>query len=304
MEKRISLIVPVHRPGKLLYESLKSYSSALNKFDELLIIFDNTDSLSVQAYESFIFESKPVCSVHVEHVNLGSVALSRNLGLKISNGEWIAYADHDDKIDSNIYENLLHCALSSNAEVIRSGYTLVKQASEFVDYELNFEPFYCALFGIFVWSSLYRKELLRKHQILFKPGYGEDYEFNFALASIFPRFSYCQGSYYKWHHHSNNLHKKRRLEDFLERAKSIAIAYADIIKVVPNANAAYISWVAKNINHISTQHSLGEDYSLKTDLDLSPVTNLLKYSLDSAISRPDIFSECKSAVKLISAYSD
>ena len=83
----ISVIIPIYNTGKLLNRMLQSIQKQSYKDLEIILINDGSTDESEQ-------ECKKVSS-------------ARNYGMKLAQGEYIAFLDSDDEIDTNYFEQLL-----------------------------------------------------------------------------------------------------------------------------------------------------------------------------------------------------
>ena len=64
------------------------------KFLEVIIIYDDTNYSDLQ-YLKKLFKNDNRVKIHVNEKNLGA-GLSRNIGLKLAAGDYIAFLDADD----------------------------------------------------------------------------------------------------------------------------------------------------------------------------------------------------------------
>ena len=112
-------------------------------------------------------------------------AYTRNFGTQKATGEYIAYIDSDDYLDSDYLFKLYETAETYHSDVVNSGYRVVKEDGTVLS-EVNVSPFSdVSDFGragiIVVWSKLYRREFLQKNEIYFPEGkIYEDVPFSIA----------------------------------------------------------------------------------------------------------------------------
>jgi len=247
----ISLIVPIHNAEQYLQNTLQALDEALGPQDQLIAVFDNCQDRSLSTLERWR-DSRHAgerCEVVISETAFGDVAKSRNRGLELADRSWVAFADHDDYVVPTIYEELLRGAEHFNADVVRCGYGVKKPQSLEIVYP-DFPPDYYAFFGIFIWNSLFRRELIIENGLRFKPGYGEDYEFNLQIAQYCNHQAFVRKPLYYWNVHGDNHHLARKPEDFLKRAVGIYSRNLVYLQRNPNAGAAFRIWVTNYLTHL------------------------------------------------------
>lgn len=107
MESKISIIVPIYNTEKYLERLLDSISKQTYVNFEVLLINDgSTDKSEVICKK---WKENDCRFIYFYQPNQG-VSVARNLGLEKATGEFIAFLDSDDVIDSNYIEELsLNC---------------------------------------------------------------------------------------------------------------------------------------------------------------------------------------------------
>lgn len=90
--KLVSVILPVYNAEKFVFEAIQSVLSQSHKNLELIVIDDASADSSLQILQSF---DDPRVKIFSLTKNEG-VANARNIGLKKSSGEFIAFIDSDD----------------------------------------------------------------------------------------------------------------------------------------------------------------------------------------------------------------
>lgn len=91
---KISIIMPTYNGGKFISKSIKSVLKQTFKDFELIVINDASNDKTKNIINKFLTKDKRI--VYLENrVNRGT-PFSRNRGLKVARGEYIAYCDHDD----------------------------------------------------------------------------------------------------------------------------------------------------------------------------------------------------------------
>jgi glycosyltransferase involved in cell wall biosynthesis len=100
-----SVIIPVYNAEENLAITVKSVIAQTYTDWELLLIDDGSEDNSLKIAHNFASnDSRIICLRHESGLNKG-VSSTRNLGIKYSRGEWIAFLDADDIWHKNKLEN-------------------------------------------------------------------------------------------------------------------------------------------------------------------------------------------------------
>ena len=110
---KISVIIPTFNRALMLIEAIDSVISQDYKNWELIII----DNFSTDETDKILSTISDVRIRSVKKPRTGSVAASRNLGIKMATGDWIAFLDSDDLWDP--------AKLSTVVSLIASGYDFI-----------------------------------------------------------------------------------------------------------------------------------------------------------------------------------
>ena len=276
----ISLIIPIHNAENDIVNTLNSVCQSLTENDELILVFDNCQDGSFKLCQNWNANVGGGLNILMYEVSFGAVSLSRNFGIKKASKKWITFADHDDLVAPSIYKDLLLQAEYNNVDVVRAGFVEKHSHQEvavYPDFPLDTYPF----FGIFIWNSLFRRELLIDNNIEFIPGYGEDYEFNLYVARYAKSQEFLHKCLYYWRLHDNNQHKKRKPEDFFFRIQSILGNHIDYLLEVPNASYAFVKWYLNYLGHLNNIFSYKEMTMAAQDYQsIMSHLNILKSKLD------------------------
>lgn len=113
---KISVIVPVYNAGIYLEECLKSILQQTFQDIEVILILDCPTDGSDKVCQSFAEKDSRIKIIYNKH-NL-HIGLSRNRGLDIAQGEYIAFSDDDDTRELNMYEILYNKAKQEDADMV------------------------------------------------------------------------------------------------------------------------------------------------------------------------------------------
>lgn len=100
----ISVIIPIYNTGKLLNRMLQSIQKQSYKDLEIILINDGSTDESEQECKKAEINDERIRYFYQENAGVSS---ARNYGMKLAQGEYIAFLDSDDEIDTNYFEQLL-----------------------------------------------------------------------------------------------------------------------------------------------------------------------------------------------------
>ncbi len=182
----ISVIVPVYNVEKYLKRCIDSILSQTLKNIEIILINDGSPDNCKTICEDYEKAHKNIRVINQENKGLG---LARNEGIKIAKGEYIAFVDSDDYIESKMYEDLYELCSKNNLDSVFSGYkrlnskgriTIKSETSNFQIFEKDqITGFLAQIIGPYpsnksdvkyamsVWRSLYKSEIIKKNNIKF-----------------------------------------------------------------------------------------------------------------------------------------
>ena len=195
----ISVIMPVYNAGRYLRPAIDSVLAQTFRDFELLLIDDgSTDGSGAVCDEYASRDSR----VRVKHGRNGGICASRNAGMDMACGEWLAFCDHDDIARPLWLEKLYAAARKAGCAYVQSGWeyyerladgtTKLKARSRYETHEWSFDDRgmdFSRKFterSQFVWNGIYSRAWLADNGLrfdsLFKFG-GEDWLFNSQVAA-------------------------------------------------------------------------------------------------------------------------
>lgn len=135
MKTTISVIIPTYKPGGYLYECLQSFANqTLSKKDfELIIVLNGCK----EPYLTDLLDWKdkhPNMQINLIQTDLPGVSNARNLGLKATHNEYIAFVDDDDYVSASYLEKMLNKATSTTV--------VLSNSISFIDGTQNFDETY------------------------------------------------------------------------------------------------------------------------------------------------------------------
>ncbi len=117
MKPKVSIIIPIYNVEKYLKKCLESITIQTLKEIEIILINDCSPDNSIEICNNYLAKDTRITLINNEK-NLG-VGLSRNLGIEVATGEYIAFVDSDDYVDSNFYKNLYEIAKEKDYDIVK-----------------------------------------------------------------------------------------------------------------------------------------------------------------------------------------
>lgn len=178
----VSIIVPVYNTEQYLKRCVDSILAQSYKNIEIILVDDGSADGSSAICDGYQSEYP---NVKVIHKNNGGLSDTRNVGMRAANGEFIAFVDSDDCIDSRMIEYCVGATRKTSADIVgfqwqnfsdaipraKCGKKLkVVKGAKILPYYLIKNRLYCSV------RYLYRKNIIDENGLNFDPSVrlGED----------------------------------------------------------------------------------------------------------------------------------
>lgn len=116
MKAKISVIIPIYNQAKYISQCLDSILSQTLKELEIVCINDGSTDESLSILKQYAHADKRIVVVSRQNKGVGP---SRNEGVSIANGEYLAFMDPDDYYpESYILENMFRAGKENNAQIV------------------------------------------------------------------------------------------------------------------------------------------------------------------------------------------
>lgn len=209
-EVNVSVIVPIYNTEKFLRKCIESILNQTLENIEIILINDGSTDNSSSICEEYSREF-PQKIRYISNENRGCSA-TRNLGINLSQGEYITFVDSDDYIDSEMLQEMYHEIKKGNLDIVVSGikviypkinkvvYSCPKKKLKKLDYLKNKNNMsYCT-------SKLYNRRQIIKSGVYFplETHHGEDLYFSFICLVTSKNIGCIEKCYYNYVHHGKN----------------------------------------------------------------------------------------------------
>ncbi len=209
---KISVIIPVYGVEKYLRECLDSVLNQSLKDLEIILIDDGGKDNCPQIIDEYAKKDDRIIAIHKPNGGYGQTC---NVGLEKATGEYVAIVEPDDYIDSKMYEDLYNIAKKYDSDIVKSCFYDNLQSPQetkiskpdwryFIPEDKSFtikEYPYFLYYHPSIWSCIYKREFLNKHNIRFveAPGSGwTDNPFQVQTMCLAERINYTSNAYYYW----------------------------------------------------------------------------------------------------------
>ncbi|MDD6478700.1 MAG: glycosyltransferase family 2 protein [Oscillospiraceae bacterium] len=130
MSVLISIIIPVYNSEKYLYQCVDSVLKQTYSNLEVILVDDGSTDLSAQICDEYAAKDNRVKVIHKSN---GGVSDSRNCGLNIAKGEYIAFVDSDDYMDLSLCETVMKIFSNYNVQIVSFDYIAFKENGKIVN---------------------------------------------------------------------------------------------------------------------------------------------------------------------------
>ena len=229
----VSIIIPVYNVEKYIEKCLNSVLNQTLKDIEIICINDGSTDNSLMILKEFAKKDKRIVLINQENKGQGE---SRNLGISIAKGEYIAFLDSDDWVEKDFYEKLYNQAVADGDDIVcsetiyyqkgnfeRNNFVSKKIHKAYKKRNTNYELFQ-QIGASVIWNKIYKKSIFSDKNIYFPnlPRFEDNY-FTFAVFSTKPKIGYCLDTAIYYRIRENSV-----MTSIVEGDKK----YFDILKVV------------------------------------------------------------------------
>ena len=199
----VSVIIPIYNTEKFLPLCINSVLNQTLTDIEVLLVNDGSTDGSGKICDEYACKDQRIQVIHT--LNQG-VSHARNQGLETAKGEYIAFMDSDDWIETDMIATLYQLIRTNEAGLATCGYIIENEDGRPI-YHINEVKSgkltqWEAIHSLFndrhykykgnLWDKLYHKEIIDKHHLKFN----EHIYYNEDRLFIFQYLSHCQSAAY------------------------------------------------------------------------------------------------------------
>ena len=190
---KVSIIVPFYNVENYIEKCLQSLVNQTLEDIEILLVNDGSQDTSEVIAKQFA-EKYPNKIIYLEKEN-GGLSDARNYAIPYAKGQYIAFLDSDDYVETNMYEEMYNKAQKEDLDYIECDFlweypdkTLESKGKQ---YSNKKEMFIHT--RVVAWNKLIKREIVQNHHLEFPKGYRyEDVEFFYKLLPFIHHYGIVQ----------------------------------------------------------------------------------------------------------------
>lgn len=190
---KVSVIVPVYNVEKYIEKCLNTLVNQTLKDIEIIVVNDGSKDNSEKIINEFL-EKYPEKIVYLKKEN-GGLSDARNFGIPYANGEYVAFVDSDDYVETFMYEEMYEIAKKENSDMVECDFIWEYPNKSRIDIGeiYNNKKEMAQKVRVVAWNKLIKKSILDKTKIEFPKGYRyEDLEFTYKLIPYIEKVSFLK----------------------------------------------------------------------------------------------------------------
>lgn len=195
-KKMVTIIIPVYNGEKHIIKCIENIMQQTYFNIEIIVLNDGSTDKTKELLNNIEEKYK---KVKVVNKNNSGVSNTRNLGIKMARGEYIAFLDSDDFMEKTAIEDMITKIKNDNIDMLIYGFKVVGSNNRFNDTEV-LKKLYVNdaskndivksvistknnIYG-YAWRALYSKKLILDNNIFFPEGIKISEDYMFFLNAI------------------------------------------------------------------------------------------------------------------------
>ena len=173
----ISVVVPAYKVEEYIEKCLDSILNQTYKNLEIILVDDGSPDNCPKICDEYAKKDDRIKVIHKQN---GGLSDARNRGIKEATGEYIAFVDSDDYLESEMYEYLYNLLIKYNADISICGYRTFDENSS-MNVATKEETCFNTIEALkalsedievknFAWNKLYKRSLFVDNNIEFPKG--------------------------------------------------------------------------------------------------------------------------------------
>lgn len=196
----VSIIMPVYNAEKFIEKTLSKLDCQTYKNIEVIVINDGSKDGTRAVLDRFIEKKDLSISFHVIHQDNMGICHTRNNGIELAKGKYIAFVDHDDAMLDNAIELLVERAEKTDADMVIGGFELVDTEGKVLEHRPLEPTDAWSLFRINApWGRIFSKKVIEENNVrFFITKISEDFYFNYLFMSCCNKIEVIPQVVYQW----------------------------------------------------------------------------------------------------------
>lgn len=228
---KISVIVPIYNVELYIRKCLETLANQTLDDIEIIVVDDGSTDLSANIVREYTDQYNNIKYYRKEN---GGLSDARNYGMKYATGEYIAFLDGDDYINTHTYEIMYEKAKKENSDIVECNFywTYGKRKKKDIGKKYAGKSEMIEKARVVAWNKLYKRELLKQAQIEFPKGLQyEDVEFFYKLVPYVEKVSFVKEPLIYYVQRKNSLSNAQN-----EKTKDIFTVLDNVISFYKDKN--------------------------------------------------------------------
>lgn len=164
--KKCSFIIPLYRGKDYIKPCLESIASQTYPCYEVILIDDGSPD-DTYDFVSHVIEEFPSCDIRLYRQENRGVAETRNAGILMATGDYIAFMDQDDLIKPDYLEKLMGVASKEACDIVICGFERQNDEGKVTKRVSLCDNDWAKYRVITPWARVYKKSFLIEHKLHF-----------------------------------------------------------------------------------------------------------------------------------------
>lgn len=191
MDNLISIVIPVYNGEKTIRRCVESVQNQTYSNLEIIVVNDGSTDKTLEILGEISASDNRVKIITIPN---GGVSHARNTGIDNATGKYITFADSDDTVKQNMYEQLMNLIKKYNVRIAHCSYSNFDHTGAFISdvgnqgkeiLQSHDEALECLLSGRYftggLWNKLYSRDLFDGIRLDEKIKINEDVLANYLL---------------------------------------------------------------------------------------------------------------------------
>ena len=199
----ISVIIPVYNAQDGIKRCVDSLLNQSFKNFEIILLNDGSKDNSLNILKEY--ELKYSFVRVIDKQNEG-VAVTRNKGILLAEGDYTMFMDNDDFVDSDYLETFYQAIHEKKLDLVIGGYKRVNQAKQIIFSQDIQQSEWSKYIIMAPWAKIYRTEFLKTNNLeFFDYGIGEDIIFNLTAYKTTDKIGLLDYKGYNWYYNNQSV---------------------------------------------------------------------------------------------------
>ena len=199
----ISVIIPVYNAQDGIKRCVDSLLKQSFKNFEIIFLNDGSKDNSLNILKEY--ESKYSFIRVIDKQNEG-VAVTRNKGILLAEGDYTMFMDNDDFVDSDYLETFYQAIHEKKLDLVIGGYKRVNHDNQIIFSQDIQQSEWSKYIIMAPWAKIYRTEFLKTNNLeFFDYGIGEDIIFNLAAYKTTDKIGLLDYKGYNWYYNNQSV---------------------------------------------------------------------------------------------------